>query len=347
MYQQGLSRFLPFIITISLIVYSNLLTGILIGLFFSFFFILRDNSRIQLNIINEKHPHGVIKRIVLPQQMSFLSKASLVKTLDKIPSDINLIIDARYTKYIDRDICEVINVFQKKQAPYKRIALNLLGFKKVYEIQNRNDFLNVTTYDTQSSLTPQEVLDLLREGNKRFVKDKRIYRSLLDDLKATSNTQHPLAIILSCIDSRVPVETIFDMGIGDLFVVRIAGNIINDDILGSMEFACHQAGAKLIVVLGHTFCGAINAACDDGSSSYLGDLLRKIEPAVEAETQTVENRNSRNKTFVTNVTKININNSVKLIRTESAVLKQLIDDKSIKVVGALYDLHSGKVKFNV
>lgn len=346
MYKQGMSRFLPFIVTILAIVSTDLLTGVLIGLSISFFFILRDNSRIQLDIINEKHPHGIIKRLILPQQLSFLSKASLVKELSEIPEDTNLIIDARYTKYMDKDIINVIDVFQKKQAPYKRIALNLIGFKNIYALHDRIDFINVTTYNTQASLTPSKVLEILKEGNKRFVKDKRINRSVLDDIKATSTTQHPLAIILSCIDSRVPVETIFDMGLGDLFVVRIAGNVINDDILGSMEFACHIAGAKLIVVLGHTSCGAIKAACDDGAGGHVGELLNKIKIAVNAESQTLTNRNSHNDAFVANVTKINIDNSLKLVKTRSTVLNRLLHEEAVGIVGAIYDVHTGKVHYN-
>lgn len=346
MYHQGFSRFLPFIITVVAIVASDLLTGILIGLFFSFFFILRDNSRIQLDIINEKHPVGIIKRIMLPQQMSFLSKASLVSELDHIPDNTNLIIDARYTKYIDKDILEVLEAFRKTQAPNKKIAINLIGFKNYYEIHDHIDFLNVTTYDTQTALNPGAVLEILKEGNKRFVSDRRINRSLLDDVKATSAQQHPIAIVLGCIDSRVPIETIFDMGVGDVFVVRIAGNVINDDIIASMEFACHVAGAKLILALGHTYCGAIKAACMGGSNGkHLDHLLGKIKPAIEAETLTQENRTSDNTIFVNNVAKINIQNTLTAIYAESAILKKLIETGEVGLTGALYDISTGEVEF--
>lgn len=346
MYNQGYSRFLPFVITVAAIVATNLLTGILIGLFFSFFFILRDNSRIQLDIINEKHPVGVIKRIMLPQQMTFLSKASLVAELDLIPADTNLIIDARYTKYIDKDILEVLDTFRKTQAPNKKIALNLLGFKDYYEIHDHIDFVNVTTHDTQSVLTPTEVLDILKEGNKRFVIDQRIHRSILDDVKATSSQQHPIAIVLGCIDSRVPIETIFDMGVGDVFVVRIAGNVTNEDIIASMEFACHVAGAKLILVLGHTYCGAIKAACTGGSNGgHLDHLLAKIKPAIEAETSTIEQRTGDNNVFVNNVAKINIQNTINAVYDQSSVLKRLIKDEAVGLIGAIYDVSTGEVTF--
>ncbi|MDR3492022.1 MAG: SulP family inorganic anion transporter [Gammaproteobacteria bacterium] len=345
MYEQGFARFLPFIITVAAIIFTNLLTGILIGLFFSFFFILRDNSQVQLDIINEKHPLGVIKRIVLPQQMSFLSKASFVAELEHIPSDIHLIIDARYTKYIDRDILEVLEDFKNSKAPNKNIAINLLGFKDHYDIHNHIDFINVTTYDMQSALKPADVLEILKEGNKRFVNDQRIHRSVLDDIKSTSSTQHPIAIVLGCIDSRVPIETIFDMGVGDVFVVRIAGNVMNDDIIASMEFACHIAGAKFILVLGHTQCGAIKAACDGAVSGHLGHLLDKIKPAINAEIATQTNRTVDNENFLTNVTKINIENTIREIHAKSTVLNRLITTHEIGLIGALYDVGTGLVSF--
>jgi carbonic anhydrase len=345
-YYQGFSRFMPFIITVVAIVATDLLTGVLIGLFFSFFFILRDNSRIQLDIINEKHPIGDIKRITLPQQLTFLSKAYLLAELNRIPANTNLIIDAYYTKYIDKDILEVLEVFRKTQAPSKKIAINLLGFRNHYEIHDHADFLNVTTYDAQSILKPNQVLEILMEGNKRFVNDQRIHRNLLDDVKATSSQQHPIAIVLGCIDSRVPIESVFDMGVGDVFVVRIAGNVINEDIIASMEFACHVVGAKLILVLGHTYCGAIKAACqDEASGGHLDHLLNKIKPAIAAEIITKENRHSDNTVFVDNVAKINIKNSLEAIYDQSAVLKRLIQNGEVGLIGAIYDVSSGEVAF--
>lgn len=346
MYKQGWSRFLPFIITVGAIILTNLLTGILIGLFFSFFFILRDNSKIQLDIVNEKHPLGIVKRILLPQQLTFLSKAALVCELDQMPEHAHMIIDARYTKYIDKDILEVLETFKQTQAPSKKIALNMLGFKDHYEIHNHIDFVNVTTYDTQSNLKPVDVLEILREGNARFVSDQRIHRSVLDDIKATSTNQHPIAIVLGCIDSRVPIETIFDMGVGDVFVVRIAGNVINEDIIASMEFACHVAGAKLVLVLGHTYCGAIKAACDHTGGGHLGQLLAKIQPAIDAEKSIKSNRDSSNINFVNAVTRINIEHTLSEVHSKSVVLNRMIKDGSIGLVGAIYDVKTGEVTFN-
>lgn len=346
MYSQGASRFIPFTVTVIAIIATNLLTGIIIGLLIAFFFILKESSRIQLDIINEIYPTGEVKRLVLPQHMSFLRKASLIAELEAIPGDSRLIVDARATQYIDRDILDVLHVFKTAQAPQKQISINMLGFKDYYEIHDQVEFLNVTTYHTQVALTPHKVLDILKEGNNRFVLDKPINRHIPQDLKAASYTQHPIAIIVGCIDSRVPVESIFDMGFGDVFVSRVAGNVINDDILGSLEFACHTAGAKLIVVLGHTFCGAIKAACDHSDVGYIKHLLDKIRQAIAAETITKHDRTSDNPIFMMNVTKLNVENALKEISSKSNILNRLVKEGEIKLVGATYDIKTGIVNFH-
>ncbi len=346
MYHQGASRFIPFIITIIAIIFTNLLTGVIVGLIFGFFFILRDNARIQLDVINEQYPSGEIKRLILPQHMSFLRKASLVAELESFPANSRLIIDARYTKYIDKDILEVLDVFQKTQAPDKDIAINMLGFKDAYEIHDHIEFVNVTNYSTQASLTPDEVLNILKEGNKRFTQDKSIHRQLTEDVKASSYTQHPIAIILGCIDSRVPVESIFDMGFGDVFVIRIAGNVINDDIIASMEFACMVSGAKLILVLGHTYCGAVKAACDHQGGGHLTHLLDKIKPAIAAETTTKVDRSSDNAEFMANVTRLNVDHSLKQLVGKSAGLNKMMKEGAVGIKGATYDIKTGVVHFH-
>ncbi len=346
MYRLGWSQFIPFIVTVIAIVFTNLLLGILIGLFFGFFFILKSNSQIRLDVINEIHPSGVVTRIVLPQQLSFLRKASLIAEFDAIPGHSQLIIDARYTEYIDKDILELINEFVKTQAVDREIALNLIGFKEKYELHDQVDFINVTTYDIQSSLNSKDVLEILKEGNQRFIKDQRIHRSMLQDLKVTARMQYPLAVVLGCIDSRVPIETIFDVGVGDVFVARIAGNVVNDDILASIEFACHIAGAKLILVLGHTRCGAIKAACDDVEGGYLPQLLKKIEPALLAEKEKPGYPSETEERFLLNVTKTNAANTMKNLYQKSVILNRLINEKSIGLISAIYDVSTGMVQFD-
>ena len=344
-YRQGWDRFIPFIATLISIVIFNLLAGILFGLLVSLFFILKSNSQARLDIIKEIYPNGVTNRLVLPQQTTFLNKASLVAELDSIPRNSQLIIDARYSDYIDKEIVEYIKEFRNEQAVHRNISLNLLGFKERYNIHNYVNFINVTTFDVQITLTPQETLQILKEGNQRFLNDTRIHRSLKIDIKHTAKTQFPIAVVLGCIDSRVPVETVFDMSFGDLFCVRVAGNVVSDDVLASIEYACNVVGAKLIVVLGHTRCGAIQAACDGVEKGHITQLLAKIKPAIACEKDTVENRTSSNDTFVYNVTTLNIANTLKNLYQDSKILRSMVDDESIGIVGAMYDVGIGAVTF--
>ncbi|KTC87214.1 bifunctional SulP family inorganic anion transporter/carbonic anhydrase [Legionella brunensis] len=345
-YEQGMDRFIPFIATVISIVAFNLLSGILIGLAISLFYILKSNSQARLDIIKEIYPTGITSRLVLPQQITFLNKASLIAELDSIPKNSQLIIDARYSNYIDKEIVELLKEFKEEQAPLKQIALNLIGFQEHYDIHNYIDFINVTTYDVLATLEPYQVLSLLREGNQRFLEDTRIHRSTKIDIKYTAETQHPIAVVLGCIDSRVPVETIFDMSFGDLFCVRVAGNVVNTDVLASIEYACNVVGAKLIVVLGHTRCGAIQAACDGVQKGHITQLLDKIQPAVAAETQTKINRNSKNSEFVKHVTELNVVNTLQQIYKDSEILRHMIEQETIGIVGAIYDVTTGKVDFN-
>lgn len=344
-YAQGMDRFIPFIVTVISILAFNLLAGIVIGLTISLFYILKSNSQARIDIIKEIYPNGVTNRLVLPQQVTFLNKAALVAELDSIPKHSQLIIDARYSQYIDKEILELLNEFKDEQAPGKHIALNLTGFKDSYKVHNYIDFINVTTYDVQSNLSPAQALSVLHEGNLRFLDDTRIHRSNKIDVKHTAKMQHPIAVVLACIDSRVPVETIFDMSFGDIFCIRVAGNVVNDDILASAEYACNVVGAKLIVVLGHTRCGAIQSACDGIKKGHITQLLAKIEPAIKAENQIEENRNGQNATFVNRVTELNIANTLQTMYKRSSIIKTMINDDEIAMVGAIYDVSSGKVKY--
>src|SRR5690349_11109093 len=168
--------------------------------------------------------------------------------------------------------------------------------------------------ESQSMISPRKALEILEKGNHRFVNNLNVNRNLLKQVNETRDGQWPIAIVLSCIDSRTSAELIFDQGLGDIFSVRIAGNIVNTDILGSMEFACKVAGSKLIVVLGHTKCGAIKGACDQVEMGNLTELLSKLQPAVDDENTTLENRNSQNSQFVENVAAINVHRTVEAIR---------------------------------
>ncbi|VEB35290.1 carbonic anhydrase [Legionella sainthelensi] len=199
--------------------------------------------------------------------------------------------------------------------------------------------------EEQLNITPDQAIDLLQKGNQRFVQNLRYNRNLLQQVNETADGQYPFASILSCIDSRTPAELIFDQGLGDIFSIRIAGNIVNDDIIGSLEFACKVAGSKLIVVLGHTNCGAIKGACDHAELGHLTQLLHKITPAIEQETSFKQDRNGRNLPYVNEVARINVENSIKTILNKSAILSELIAQKTIKIIGGLYDVVSGEVSF--
>ena len=201
------------------------------------------------------------------------------------------------------------------------------------------------TKEMQSAISPTMALNLLKDGNKRFVNNLKINRNLLQQANDTSDGQHPFAVILSCIDSRTSAELIFDQGLGDIFSARIAGNIVNEDILGSMEFGCKVAGAKIIVVLGHTKCGAVKGACDNVALGNLTGLIEKIKPAVEQETTTTENRNSSNASFVENVAELNVSLSVKNILLKSPIIAEMVKNEEITIVGGVHDISSGEVKF--
>ena len=199
--------------------------------------------------------------------------------------------------------------------------------------------------ETQAQMTPRKALEFLQEGNSRFINNLKANRNLLEQVNETRDGQWPFATILSCIDSRTSAELIFDQGLGDVFSVRIAGNIVNTDILGSMEFACKVAGSKLIVVLGHSKCGAVKGACDHVEMGNLTELLSKIQPAVYQEKETANNRTSKNSEFVENVAEINVKRNVKNIIERSFVLEQMLEEGQIGIVGAMHDIESGKVIF--
>lgn len=201
------------------------------------------------------------------------------------------------------------------------------------------------TKQTQAAITPKKALQMLKEGNARFVQGNMIKRDLMQQVKATAGGQFPFAALVSCIDSRESGQLTFDQGIGDIFVARVAGNFVNDDILGSLEFACAAAGAKLIVVLGHTECGAIKGACDDVIMGNLTQTLANIRPAVAAVPGYESDRTSSNKAFVKAVTNKNVILTVERIRERSPILRDMIDKGQIGLTGAIYDVHTGKVTF--
>jgi len=205
--------------------------------------------------------------------------------------------------------------------------------------------MRVHTKESQDKITPLQALEYLKEGNIRFLNNLKLDRNLLKQVNQTSEGQYPFAAILSCIDSRTSAELIFDQGLGDIFSIRIAGNILNDDILGSMEFACNIANSKIVVILGHTRCGAVISACNNIRSGHLTGLLSKIKPAVDMESTTRFDRTGQNHSFVTNVSIINVRLIISQVREKSEILNKLEKEGRILIVGGLYDIDSGGVTF--
>jgi carbonic anhydrase len=208
--------------------------------------------------------------------------------------------------------------------------------------------MKTLTAEQQARITPDQAVQLLRDGNKRFVENTKINRNLMEQVNQTSDGQYPFATILSCIDSRVSAELIFDQGIGDIFSIRIAGNIVNKDILGSMEFASKVAGTKAIVVLGHTNCGAVKGACDGVELGNLTHLLDKITPAMDLIDEPKEKslRNSKNIDFVDAVANANVDRTVEMIRKNSPILAEMEQAGAIKIVSGMYDIQTGVVTFH-
>ncbi len=202
----------------------------------------------------------------------------------------------------------------------------------------------VLTKEEQDALSPDMVIQSLKDGNERFVNNDLTARNHSAQVRNSVKAQYPKAIVLSCVDSRVPVEDVFDRGIGDLFVARVAGNFVNEDILGSMEFACKVSGSKLVLVMGHEHCGAIKAAVDDVKLGNITSMLSKIRPAVESIKYEGE-RTSKNQEFVHMACESNIRNTIENIRMSSPILKQMESDGEIKIVGAIYDMDDGSVEF--
>jgi len=342
MYKAGMYHFIPFCITILGMVFTDLLIGLAIGLTTALFSILLENYKSAF-YFNESHI-GNKTILRLSEHVSFLNKANIKQTLEKLPDYSEVVIDATRSKYIDYDVFEIIENF-KIEAKRKHINLtieNLRGYGVLGPVENAR----APTYDTQQALTPAKVLLLLKEGNERFVNNLNSNRNLLEQINDTRQGQFPIAIILSCMDSRTSVELIFDQGLGDVFSARVAGNVINDDILGSMEYACKLAGSKLIVVLGHSHCGAIKGACANVELDHLSGLLQKIKPAVDAvHAEELLEITADDDSLVQKVADKNVQLMVEQISSKSPLLDAMVASGEIGIVGAMYNIETGKVKF--
>jgi carbonic anhydrase/SulP family sulfate permease len=357
MWQQGRYQFIPFAVTVVAIVFTDLLIGILIGLAVSISFILNSNLRRPIRRIMEKHLGGDVLHIELANQVSFLNRAALLKVFESMRRGSHLLLDAQNTDYMDPDVLELIREFREQSAPARGVTVSLVGFRKKYHLDDQIQYVDHSTRELQAKMTPAQVLQLLRDGNDRFRTGQRLTRDLGRQVNATAGGQHPLAVVLTCIDSRTPSELIFDLGVGDVFSVRIAGNVISRKVLGSIEYSCAVAGAKLILVLGHTRCGAVTAAVTtNGSSTPLAEatgcehvefILREIVESIDQNacrrfsSMTAAERVA----FVDEVATANVLRTVAAIPQNSRTLAHLLQEGKIAIVGAMYDVTTGKIAF--
>ena len=345
MYRKGLNQFIPFIATILAIVFTDLLIGILIGLAVSIFYLMKSNFKNPFKIEKEVLAFGETIRMELPNQVSFLNKASIKDTLWSIPEGSKLIIDANYCDYIDNDVLEIIEDFKSTVSKEKNIKLNIVGLKTMYQLDDHIQFVNVLDKESQGKLKPEEVLSLLKLGNERFLKGKWSQKNLKHQVNATSLGQNPMATIVSCIDSRTNPDLIFNASIGDLVSIRIAGNIINDDILGSIELACKDLGTKLVVVLGHSNCGAIAKAIQGNSAGHISNITNKIEKSILA-CNCERHLIAGDEKVIERITQLNVENSIAEILDQSEYLKNKTTNGEIKIVSGIYDTQTGVVLFN-
>jgi carbonic anhydrase/SulP family sulfate permease len=357
MWSEGIPQFLPFFITITAIVLSDLLTGVLIGLCVSILFILHSNLRNPIRRVLEKHTAGDVLRIELASQVSFLNRAALEKVFYNVPRGGRVLIDARNTDFIDPDIRDLLSDLRDKTAPARGVEMSFIGMKDHNFIDDHVQFVDYTTREVQSGLTPQAVLEILQAGNQRFLAGERIERDYSRQITGTSSGQFPMAAVLGCIDSRAPAEVVFDLGLGDIFSARVAGNIATSELLGSLEYATAVVGSKLVVVLGHTSCGAVNAAVDllvaakkaseATPCANLDSLVTEIQQAINPATLKKPDQwaPGEKAAYTNEISRLNVLQTIQTIRKRSSTLNKLVEEGKIAIVGALYDVTSGEVSF--
>jgi carbonic anhydrase/SulP family sulfate permease len=357
MWSEGRYQFIPFMLTVLLIVLTDLLIGVILGLVISLTFILRSNMRRPMRRIVEKHLGGEVIRIELANQVSFLNRAALERVLNEIPRGGQVLLDARNTDYIDPDVLDLIRDFVDQKGPAHSVSVSLLGFRNRYQLQDQTQYVDYSTRELQSAVTSEQVLQILKDGHKRFLTGQRLTRDFGRLVNATAEGQHPLAVVLSCIDSRTPAELIFDLGMGDIFSVRVAGNITSRKVLGSVEYGCAVAGAKLILVMGHTRCGAVTAAVrlfrsPKPASHTTG--CQHIDPIVEEIQQSIDPTTTpaydqlpldQREQLADATARRNVIRIVDLLPRQSDTIKQLVDEGRIQIVGAMYDVVTGDIEF--
>lgn len=353
MWNAGRQQFAPFLITLLAIVFTDLLIGILIGLGVSIVFILNSNVRRPIKRILEMSANGEVLHIELSNQVSFLNKAALDNVFNEIKPGSNLLIDASEADYIDPDILSLIREYKEEKAPAHGVKVNLQGFRKKYNLENEEQFASHTTPEAQVQSRSDQVQQVLEDGNERFRAGKQIKRDFSRQVSATASGQHPLAAVLSCIDSRVPVELVFDLGIGDIFSVRVAGNVLGNHALGSLEYAVGVAKVKLVVVMGHTRCGAVKSSVQLVNSlpdrqncpPALSTIVDEIETVIQKVPHTANCAAADDEDYLYQVTEMNVEQTVDAILEQSDLIRAAVEAGEAQIVGAIYDVATAEVKF--
>ena len=354
LWRAGRYQFIPWLVTLLAIVLTDPLIGILIGLAVSTIFILWSNLRRPLRLVVEHHLGGDVTRIELASQVSFLNRATLRKAFDNIESGKHVLVDAHDTVYIDPDILSLIKEYRDVIGPARGVQVSTRGFRGKYAIEDRIEFVDFSSRELQEHSTPDKVLNYLLVGNQRFREGRRLKRDFSRQVIATAASQHPMAVVLSGVDSRTPVEIIFDLGIGDVFSVRVAGSIVTPEVLGSIEFGCAAAGAKLIVVVGHNRCAAVQSAIDSAHGKqypyireceYLKPIVQSIESVVrESDSQNrhaLDGKETKDRSDTDNIVRLNIQRSVREILQKSTAISALVESGQIGIVGMMYDVTTG------
>jgi carbonic anhydrase/SulP family sulfate permease len=358
MWNMGRYQFIPFAVTVTAIVFTDLLVGIVIGLVVSIAFILRSNMRHPVRRFVEKHLGGDVVHIALANQVSFLNRAALSKALNEVPRNGHVLLDARNTDYIDPDVLDLIQDFKQASGPAHGVEVSLVGFRNGYDLDDQIQYIDYSTLELQDAITPQQVLQILKDGHERVRTERRLTRDFNRQVRTTAEGQHPLAVALSCIDSRMPVELIFDLGMGDIFSIRIAGNVTSPKVLASAEYGCAVAGAKLLIVIGHTRCGAVSAAVkllgsgvtatEATGCEHLDSIVNEIQRSADGIPQgTDTTRLPEMASQVDAVARQNVLRVVKEMRKQSKTLDGLVRERRIAIVGAMYDVVTGGIEFLV
>ena len=359
MWSEGRYQFIPFAATVTAIVFTDLLIGIVIGLIVAIGFILNSNMRRPVHRLVERHLGGDVVHIELANQVSFLNRAALAKALNDVPRNGRVLLDARSTDYIDPDVLDLIRDFKDQTGPAHGVEVSLVGFRSEYHFEDQIHYVDYSTRELQQGITPQQVLQILKDGHERACTGRRLTRDFSRQVQATAVAQHPLAVALSCIDSRTPVELIFDLGMGDIFSIRVAGNITSREVLASAEYGCAVAGAKLMIVIGHTGCGAVSAAvkligshltvANATGCQHLDAIVSEIQRSVGGipNQPAVKPASPDAGVIADAVARENVLRVVKELRQQSRTLDNLVCERRIAIIGAMYDISTGGIEFLV